>query len=136
MNLDSISLFRVVDKQLRYLGQRQETLAKNIANANTPGYRAMDLAAPDFQSAMNSVQPVDMAATSPSHFGVAKGATAPTAAKEKPIVPWEISPDGNSVVLEQQMMEASSTQANYQMATELYRKYIGMMKLALGSNRG
>jgi flagellar basal body rod protein FlgB len=39
-------------------------------------------------------------------------------------------------VLEQQMMEASSTQANYQMATELYRKYIGMMKLALGSNRG
>jgi flagellar basal-body rod protein FlgB len=77
-----------------------------------------------------------MAATSPSHFGVAKGATAPAAAKEKPIVPWEISPDGNSVVLEQQMMEASSTQANYQVATELYRKYIGMMKLALGSNRG
>ncbi len=134
MNLDSISLFRVVDKQLRYLGQRQETLAKNIANANTPGYQAMDLAAPDFQSAMNSVQPVEMAATAPAHFGVVTGASAP--AKEKPIVPWEISPDGNSVVLEQQMMEASSTQANYQMATELYRKYIGMMKLALGSNRG
>jgi flagellar basal-body rod protein FlgB len=136
MNLDSISLFRVVDKQLRFLGQRQETLAKNIANANTPGYQAMDLAAPDFQSAMNSVQPVEMAATAPAHFGVAKGAAATAAAKEKPIVPWEISPDGNSVVLEQQMMEASSTQANYQMATELYRKYIGMMKLALGSNRG
>lgn len=136
MNLDSISLFRVVDKQLRYLGQRQETLAKNIANANTPGYQAMDLAAPDFQSAMISAQSVEMAATSPSHFGVAKGSTSPAASKEKPIVPWEISPDGNSVVLEQQMMEASSTQANYQMATELYRKYIGMMKLALGSNRG
>lgn len=136
MNLDSISLFRVVDKQLRYLGQRQETLAKNIANANTPGYQAMDLAAPDFQSAMNSAQSVEMAATSPSHYGVAMGTAAPSVAKEKPIVPWEISPDGNSVVLEQQMMEASSTQANYQMATELYRKYIGMMKLALGSNRG
>ena len=136
MNLDSISLFRVVDKQLRYLGQRQETLAKNIANANTPGYQAMDLAAPDFQSAMNSAQSVEMAATAPSHFGVAKGAMSPVTAREKPIVPWEISPDGNSVVLEQQMMEASSTQANYQMATELYRKYIGMMKLALGSNRG
>ncbi|MFM9845349.1 MAG: flagellar basal body rod protein FlgB [Dongiaceae bacterium] len=134
MNLDSISLFRVVDKQLRYLGQRQETLAKNIANANTPGYQAMDLAAPEFQSVMNGVQPVEVAATSPSHFGVTKGAAAP--AKEKPIVPWEISPDGNSVVLEQQMMEASSTQAKYQMATELYRKYMGMMKLALGSNRG
>ena len=134
MNLDSISLFRVVDKQLRWLGRRQETLAKNIANANTPGYQAMDLAAPDFQSAMNAVQPVKLEATSPAHFGVSQAQAAPL--EEKPIVPWEISPDGNSVVLEQQMMEAASTQANYQMATELYRKYIGMVKLAIGSNRG
>jgi flagellar basal-body rod protein FlgB len=134
VNLDAMSLFRVVDTQLRWLGRRQETLAKNIANANTPGYQAMDLAPPDFQASMQAVQPVKLAATTAGHIGAPKGKSAP--AEEKPVVPWEIAPDGNTVVLEQQMMEAATTQADYQVATELYRKYIGMLKLAVGSNRG
>jgi flagellar basal-body rod protein FlgB len=53
----------------------------------------------------------------------------------KTITPWEVSPDGNGVVLEQQMTSLAQTQADYQMATELYRKQIGMLKTAIGSNR-
>ena len=41
--LSSLGLFQAVKKRLNWLGQRQEVLAQNIANADTPNYRASDL---------------------------------------------------------------------------------------------
>ena len=37
------SLFDLADRRLAYLQHRQQVLAQNVANANTPGYRARDL---------------------------------------------------------------------------------------------
>ena len=41
--LGNLGLFQVVKKRLNWLGQRQEVLAQNIANADTPNYRSSDL---------------------------------------------------------------------------------------------
>ncbi len=49
MELDKIALFGLVKKRLAWLAQRQEVLAKNIANADTPGYKPRDLKAFDFK---------------------------------------------------------------------------------------
>ena len=49
MELDKIALFGLVKKRLAWLAQRQEVLAKNIANADTPGYKPRDLKAFDFR---------------------------------------------------------------------------------------
>lgn len=130
MDLKNIGLFQRIDQQMRWLGRRQEVLAHNIANANTPGYQALDLAPPDLSGVDGNLATTRLATTAHGHIQPA--AAANEAAKTHPVVAWEISPDGNSVVLEQQMVETASTQADYQLATELYRKHVGMLKAAIG----
>ena len=132
MDLQGIGLFRMISQQLRWLGQRQEVLSQNVANADTPGYRARDLQPIAFGDALREAT-LRPAVTQAGHL-LGKSAD-PAAAKVKTITPWEVSPDGNGVVLEQQMTSLAETQADYQMATELYRKQIAMLKTAIGSNR-
>ncbi|MFQ5626771.1 MAG: flagellar basal body rod protein FlgB, partial [Methyloligellaceae bacterium] len=45
---------------------------------------------------------------------------------------WETGPAGNAVVLEEQMMKVSSNQFNFQMATMLYSRSLGLLKTAIG----
>lgn len=133
MDLQGIGLFRMITQQLRWLGQRQDVLARNVANADTPGYQARDLVPVAFGDAMRQATSMRPAVTQAGHL--AGKVADPAAAQTKALVPWEVSPDGNGVVLEQQMTALAETQANYQMATELYRKQVAMLKLAIGSNR-
>jgi flagellar basal-body rod protein FlgB len=133
MDIRGIGLFRMITQQLHWLGQRQELLAQNVANSDTPDYQARDLRPLAFGDALRQATTVRMAVTEPGHLA-GEGAD-PAAAVTKPIVPWEVSPDGNSVIIEQQMTALAETQADYQMATELYRKQIGMLKTAIG-NKG
>jgi len=132
MDLQGIGLFRMISQQLRWLGQRQEVLSQNVANADTPGYQARDLQPLAFGDALQQAT-LGPAVTQAGHL--AGKSADPAAAKVKTITPWEVSPDGNGVVLEQQMTSLAETQADYQMATEIYRKQIGMLKTAIGSNK-
>ena len=133
MDLQGIGLFRMISQQLRWLGQRQDVLSQNVANADTPGYQARDLQPLAFGDALQQAT-LRPAVTQAGHL--AGNVADPAAAKVKTITPWEVSPDGNGVVLEQQMTSLAETQADYQMATEIYRKQIGMLKTAIGSNKG
>ena len=132
MDFQGIGLFRMISQQLRWLGQRQEVLSQNVANSDTPGYQARDLEKLTFGDALQQAT-LRPAVTRAGHLAGKAGD--PGAAKVKTVTPWEVSPDGNGVVLEQQMTQLAETQADYQMATELYRKQIGMLKTAIGSNR-
>src|SRR5882724_5931026 len=111
MDIQGIGLFRMISQQLRWLGQRQDVLSQNVANADTPGYQARDLQPLAFGDALQQAT-LRPAVTQAGHI------------------------DGNGVVLEQQMTSLAETQADYQMATEIYRKQIGMLKTAIGSNKG
>jgi flagellar basal-body rod protein FlgB len=133
MDIQGVGLFRMISQQLRWLGQRQEVLSQNLANSDTPGYQARDIEPVAFGDALRQAAMVRPAVTQAGHL---QGRPSdPAAAKTKAIVPWEISPDGNGVVLEQQMTALAETQADYQMATELYRKQIAMLKTAIGANK-
>ena len=52
--LSSLGLFQAVKKRLNWLGQRQEVLAQNIANADTPDYRSADLKPYNFGAKMRN----------------------------------------------------------------------------------
>ena len=43
MELDKITLYGVIKRRLAWLSQRQKAIAQNIANSDTPNYRARDL---------------------------------------------------------------------------------------------
>lgn len=124
---------------MSWLAQRQAVLAQNIANADTPDYRPRDLREKDFLRLAKG------AAGRPSRLSVAKTAESHMAGKasatiglrgEQQHAPYETSPDGNAVILEEQTAKAGRTALDHQLASNIYRKYIGMFKIALGSNGG
>jgi flagellar basal-body rod protein FlgB len=132
-------LFRLLSARLGWLAQRQGVLAQNIANADTPDYRPKDLQAKDFQRLAKDFagRPTRIAVhrTNEDHLGGKPGARLGLAGKDQRM-PYEVSPDGNAVVLEEQTAKAAQTALDHQLASNLYRKYVGMFKIALGTSGG
>ena len=134
MGLKEIPLFSALTDRMKWLSARQKVLTQNIANSDTPGYEAKDLKAQSFKKmvAQTSQPGMDMRTTSDKHIiTTEKSEFRPKTDAE----PYEVTPQGNGVVLEEQMMKLSETQIEYQMTTSLYKKQIGMLKTALGRGR-
>lgn len=134
MDLDKIPFFSLLNKRLGWLAQRQDVLAQNIANADTPGYKARDLQEPSFADLVKGVDArLQMVSTSPRHIGGASGASDIKPSLDRDAVP---TLNGNSVDLEAEMLKVSKTGIDYQFAINLYRKQIGFIKTALGRPSG
>jgi flagellar basal-body rod protein FlgB len=131
MDAASPELFGAIKQRLRWLGQRQDVLARNIANADTPGYRPDDLRPFSFGRMLSEQRrPVAMTATSPLHLGGRRGD--PTFAVRADRAPYETAPAGNAVVLEEQMAKVHVTAVSHSLATGLYRKHLAMLNTATG----
>ncbi|PZP56226.1 MAG: flagellar basal body rod protein FlgB [Micavibrio aeruginosavorus] len=137
MTTENISLFQAVGAKMHYLQDRQKVISQNISNANTPDYRPSDLSKVDFGSTLdnviknkNAVKPVRMEATSPGHMGFNQ--KTPEARAEKQKVTYEVDPDKNAVVLEEQMMKASDTQMNYNLMLNIYASSTEMIRTSIG----
>ena len=121
-----IGLFRLAEQRLAWVGRRQELLAQNVANANTPGYQPRDLA--PFAKALAHADPTaSLLRTDPMHI-----AAAGTAQSDRPFRPRERGPDGNSVSMEDQLTKVADTSSTQELVANLYRKYHGMFRTALG----
>ncbi len=124
MAVTDLPLFSMLKTRMRWLEERQKLLAENVANANTPNYRARDLKQLDFRSELEaSLAPASsgLAVTQPGHIAGSTGTRG-----------FETSPSQNSVVLEDEMMKVAQTQLDHQTAISLYQRGIGMIKTALG----
>lgn len=122
-----------MQSNLNYLNARQDVIAQNIANANTPNYDAKTLKKPDFSSFLSSTSSSGLAVTNNKHIS----GTNLAANKFGRITEFdssEASPTRNKVVLEDQIMELSKTSMEYQETTNIYRKMMDMLKTAIGSN--
>lgn len=134
MDFSQLSFFRLVGQRLDYLTQRQAVLAENVANADTPGYRPNDLepfAEQVVRAARASSLP--MARTHPGHVQASGGRPEPAEAGSMRDA-YEVSPSGNEVVIEQQMIAVTQNAMDHQLALNLYRKQAGLIRLALGRN--
>jgi flagellar basal-body rod protein FlgB len=132
MDLGNLKLFKMAMTQMDWAAQRQKVLAQNISNADTPGYRPSDVKKPDFKNVlMSRAAPVKVARTNSQHL---KG-TIPeqenfrTNGVRKT---FEASPDGNKVIIEEQMQKVGSTRGDYNTAITLMKSHMKMMKMALG----
>jgi flagellar basal-body rod protein FlgB len=135
MDLSKMTLFNMVSTRMSYLGERQKVLAQNVANADTPKYRPSDLKEMNFQAVLrggSGQQKVRMAATQPLHLASLRQDEQFTAQKQGWNKTYETSPNGNAVVLEEQMLKVSEVQQNYMLATNLYQKNLGMLRSAIG----
>ncbi len=128
-------LIQKLNTQMMYLGERQTLLAKNIANIDTPNYRAQDLKKLDFDQMLgtSSHGKLPLNTTSEKHI--------PSSQKNNN---FEVNtnfkavstkPGGNNVILEEQMGNVSDVQAKNEMATTLLRKYHQLYRIAV-ANKG
>ena len=131
MDLFQLKLFQRMSERMGWLGARQEVLAQNISNADTPHFVPRDMKALNFTDHLTQVTPITQARTDPMQL---TGTTTPenTIDDQKTKKQYETAPVGNSVVLEEQMVKLADAQASYQLMTNLYRKHVDLLKMALG----
>ena len=87
-----------------------------------------DLKAFSFGEEMKSAATMTTSVTSPTHISASSGGGAFGTAS----APFEITPSGNGVTLEDEMMKVSSNDMDYQAVTALYTRSIRILKVALG----
>lgn len=139
MSLTNTPLFHAMKAKMVYLDQRQAVLAQNIANADTPNYRARDLTEIDFGTVLDKtisngdkmgVRPVSLQTTQPGHMPMAD--VTRQADERKARITYEVAPADNSVIIEEQMVKANKVQMDYNLVTNLMRKNSNMFRIALG----
>ena len=128
MTLDDIPIFNMLKGRLSYLADRQRVIAQNVANADTPGYTAMDLK-PFSVPGQGGVAPVMPTLTSPMHISVP--ASQDAVAKEIKTPDSETTLSGNSVVLEEEMEKMAEARTDYQAAIGLYEKSLSLLQMAI-----
>ncbi|QLG88140.1 flagellar basal body rod protein FlgB [Chitinibacter bivalviorum] len=124
--------FRNQETALKMRAYRQEVLASNIANADTPNYKARDF---DFKSAYQAArtqqQSATLATSDQRHLQ-------PASAKIDPFAPHlqyrnerQPSIDGNTVDMDTEMKEFTDNAIRYQASVMFMQRRIESMKTAL-----
>ncbi|MBX3479578.1 MAG: flagellar basal body rod protein FlgB [Caulobacter sp.] len=143
MNIGDIPLFSMLRNRLGYLSERQNVIAENIANADTPGFIARDMKPFSFEETLRGQggqmggsattlamsQPVmtqagHMTGTSRKAGGVQSYGKAVKSRDS------ETTLDGNGVVLEDQMIKMTETRMEYDAAIGFYQKSMALLRMA------
>lgn len=120
--MTAIHLFDIVSRSNQWLSVRQATIASNVANANTPGYKALDVE--PFEKVMESTR----LSVETTHAGHMTSASAKAAAVDvSKAEPWEVTHSGNSVSLEQELINASDVNRAYKLNTGIAKVFHRML---------
>jgi len=136
-------MFNKIDNDLAFVhsalnlrSRRQEVIASNIANADTPGYKARDI---DFSQALRSAMgaasgPMAMSRTAEAHLaGRVSGAGASADLLYRGVL--QPSLDGNTVDMDQERAHFAENTMHYQFMLERARSKVERMKMALAGDR-
>lgn len=133
--LETAPLIDGITRSMKNLAVRQRVIAQNIANSETPGFKAQEVEAPDFSSllANRGVPHVTPPRVHVTNGMVALG-KAPTADGHviADSATTETKPDGNNVTLEDQLLKMGQVQTDFKTMTDLYRKQMGLLQAAIG----
>ncbi len=120
--------FGIHAKALQVRGERLEVLAQNIANADTPAYKARDI---DFKSVLGNVQSRDdlaLTATRNQHFNAGEQAADGGLLYR---VPFNTAFDGNTVEMSVEQAQYGKAAADYQATLQFLENHIGGLRKAL-----
>ncbi|MEM9343172.1 MAG: FlgB family protein [Pseudomonadota bacterium] len=127
---DMAEILRISQELARHASARQTEIARNVANADTPGYRAKDLV--PFAEVYQSPATMPQRTTRPGHM------TAPepqSTAKMMLDSHAEPSPNGNTVSVETEMMKSAEVRQTHDMALAVYKNSLDLMRTAVGGRR-
>lgn len=122
--MSGVYLFDLASLQARHLAVRQATIAGNVANANTPEYRARDVKPFSEIMAQTGSQ---MARTASAHVD----GSGPSIRTGDSAEGWGVLGTSSSVSLEQEMLKASDVSREHNLNTGIVRAFDRMLKLAV-----
>lgn len=122
----SIYLFQVAAQKADWLSVRQAAVATNVANANTPAYRAVDIQP---FSAVLDATPIAMASTNPAHLSLPDAVS--ETFRETEETPAEETLSGNTVNMEQEMVKLGDVTRDFTMTANIRRAFHQFMLAAL-----
>ncbi len=115
-------VFSLGARQSSWLLARQEVVARNVANSNTPGYKTADLK--PFEATLQSAS-LQLAVTSPKHFATSESPVpAPVDQKADNA---EVYYSGNDVSEEMEMAKAGEISRAYSLNTSVVKAFNGMV---------
>lgn len=129
MDLQNLSVFGYAKQNMDYLSAKQRVIAANIANATTPRYLAKDIEKPSFGEELKNNK-LPMTLTDPMHMSEAASSGSGNLKVYTPKPKTALTIDGNGVILEDQMNEASKASSEYGRMITLYTKYKTMLQIA------
>jgi flagellar basal-body rod protein FlgB len=134
VGITDFPLFKFISGQMKWLVERQKVITQNVTNLNTQRFRAQDIKPLSFR---DHVKPksstINMASTHKGHLQTKN------ASNHLPVKTFysgtkeDMTPMGNDVNLEKQLMTMDETRQHYQLLTQLYKKNSEFIKIALGS---
>lgn len=121
---------------LNFREMRQELISSNVANANTPGYKAKKL---DFEEALARALDVDgqmkMNASDERHFNVGSGGFNNLEPEIYDDPNGVVSENGNTVDVEAEMARMAENKLMYDALVQLINKKMGIMKYAITNEK-
>ncbi|KQI69935.1 flagellar biosynthesis protein FlgB [Loktanella sp. 3ANDIMAR09] len=122
----TLALFRMSSDMARHAGQAQAQIARNVAHADTPGYRAQAL--PDFADTLRPGPQTALRRTRPGHV------MHDTSHARARLVDRgsEPAPNGNSVSLEDELLASVDAGSSHRRALAIYSHTMTVLRTTLG----
>ncbi len=127
--LEKMQIFRMAQSMASHASARQAVIAQNVANADTPGYRARDIA--PFAETFAASNQSGLRATRPGHIlpGESPATTWRAFEAERP---GALSPNGNNVSIETELMMSAEAQSEQRRALAIYRSALNVLRTSIG----
>lgn len=128
--LETPKLMTLAQNLARHAGARQSQIAKNIAHADVPGYRARDL--------QKFGETLRQTSTPPMPRLTRSGHISRTSDQQQfrtIDAGGESAPNGNTVSLESEMVKATDAKSSHDLALSVYKSSLDILRLSLGKGR-
>ncbi len=125
----------ILQKSLDLRAQKQQVIASNIANAETPGYKAQKLSFED--NLRQAIKRPEMAGKSNNskHFPISGGSISAVHATISQELGLSQFGDGNTVSVDDEMLDLAENQLLFEASSQIIKKKFSMLKFAAGDGR-
>ncbi|OCX65390.1 flagellar biosynthesis protein FlgB [Thioclava sp. SK-1] len=123
---ENMQIMKMAESMARHAAQRQTVVSQNMANANTPGYKAQDVA--PFSETYTEGADSPMRATRAGHIGADHMVTSSVMTRSDP---GTMSPNGNSVSVETEMVKAVEVKRQHDQALAIYKSTLNILRTSV-----
>lgn len=125
MDLNDIQSFKLLQEKMKYHSSRQEVIAENFANVDTPRYYRKDVKQPDFASMVGmQSSTIGLRTTDPNHID-----------PNSPNSPSNILSTDVRVKLDMEALQMTQNSGEFSKATSTYRKMLMLVREAIGGGQ-